>query len=220
MALTSNQKKMAWQTAVKNGEICADICTEHLRRRYIEESALIGTLAEELGMSVTRARWLLQARGVYRDRGHLNRTVKSVWNKGKRDPNARRHRMRAKRFSPEHRAKMAAAKRGCRGPLSNAWKGGHSTGHTAYGEIRVDGVRKYPHRVVAETILGRSLTKDEHVHHIDRCRSNNDPSNLLVIASRDHIKLHRAMRSNPDLDQRAWLRANGINFTDLVTCLA
>lgn len=47
------------------------------------------------------------------------------------------------------------------------------------------------HRIVMESVLGRLLTRKEVVHHRDHNRSNNDPSNLQLIASAsEHQKLH------------------------------
>lgn len=57
------------------------------------------------------------------------------------------------------------------------------------------------HRLVAETMLGRPLvtSRDESVaevvHHLDHCRTNNDPSNLQVLTMRDHRRLHAHERS-------------------------
>lgn len=48
------------------------------------------------------------------------------------------------------------------------------------------------HRLVAEAILGRDLTKTEVVHHCDDDRSNNDPKNIWVFASQsDHARYHQ-----------------------------
>jgi len=46
------------------------------------------------------------------------------------------------------------------------------------------------HRVVAEQILGRRLTANERVHHVDGNRTNNDPTNLLVVTPAQHTRLH------------------------------
>lgn len=40
------------------------------------------------------------------------------------------------------------------------------------------------HRYVMSKALGRPLTKDETVHHIDGCRQNNEPGNLRLFSSR------------------------------------
>lgn len=58
-----------------------------------------------------------------------------------------------------------------------------------YGELE--------HRVVASWMLGRPLTDEEVVHHIDENRRNNSPSNLIVFAnSSEHIKHHALMRQD------------------------
>lgn len=47
------------------------------------------------------------------------------------------------------------------------------------------------HRAVMEKHLGRKLSRDEHVHHIDGDRTNNDISNLVVLTRGEHSKIHR-----------------------------
>ena len=39
------------------------------------------------------------------------------------------------------------------------------------------------HRLVMEQILGRFLSREEVVHHIDKNKQNNDPSNLVLFSS-------------------------------------
>lgn len=50
--------------------------------------------------------------------------------------------------------------------------------------------RIYQHRLVLQKKLGRELRSDEVAHHIDGCRSNNDPVNLAVMVGREHAREH------------------------------
>lgn len=59
-----------------------------------------------------------------------------------------------------------------------------------YKKRRVNGKRKCLHRAIVEEYIGRQLTEDEVVHHIDGNRSNNDISNLMVMTQSKHAKLH------------------------------
>jgi hypothetical protein len=47
----------------------------------------------------------------------------------------------------------------------------------------------YEHRLIMESILGRILNKEEHVHHINSIRWDNDPNNLKVLSSSEHSKI-------------------------------
>lgn len=57
------------------------------------------------------------------------------------------------------------------------------------------------HRLVAEKLLGRFLTKNEDVHHINGDKTDNRPENLLVLSHSEHIRLHKnqAKRGKDDL---------------------
>lgn len=50
---------------------------------------------------------------------------------------------------------------------------------------------EYLHRKIAEKALGRKLSENEVVHHIDGNPSNNNISNLAVMDKETHIKLHK-----------------------------
>jgi hypothetical protein len=54
----------------------------------------------------------------------------------------------------------------------------------------------YVHRVVASEKIGRWLTTDEHVHHIDGNRKNNSPENITVLSASEHATLEQKERGN------------------------
>ncbi|EOG6122391.1 HNH endonuclease [Cronobacter sakazakii] len=47
------------------------------------------------------------------------------------------------------------------------------------------------HVVVMESIIGRRIKRNEHVHHKDRNKLNNHPSNLQLLTISEHSALHR-----------------------------
>lgn len=47
------------------------------------------------------------------------------------------------------------------------------------------------HIVVAEKEFGRALRDDEEVHHLDENKSNNSPSNLIILPKKSHTMLHK-----------------------------
>jgi hypothetical protein len=80
------------------------------------------------------------------------------------------------------------------GPDHPNWKGGHVNGQ-GYRIVYHNGKRRVEHRVIAEEILGRSLTSDEVVHHKDGNRANNSPNNLEVMTRRRHTKTNNGIRA-------------------------
>jgi ABC-type bacteriocin/lantibiotic exporter with double-glycine peptidase domain len=46
------------------------------------------------------------------------------------------------------------------------------------------------HRLLMEKHLGRKLTKNEIVHHIDNNPTNDNPENLQVMTQKEHARLH------------------------------
>jgi len=62
-----------------------------------------------------------------------------------------------------------------------------------YREIKIDKGGKgwiYEHRHVMATLIGRPLSRREHVHHIDGNTLNNDPSNLALMNPSEHHSHH------------------------------
>lgn len=49
------------------------------------------------------------------------------------------------------------------------------------------------HRHIASVKIGRWLTKEEHVHHIDDNPLNNSPSNLEILSHSEHASKHHPL---------------------------
>lgn len=58
------------------------------------------------------------------------------------------------------------------------------------GYLRNSQTDQYIHREVMEAHLGRKLLPEEHVHHIDEDKANNDISNLEIVSNSQHRKIH------------------------------
>lgn len=63
-----------------------------------------------------------------------------------------------------------------------------------YKGITIHYKKKYEHRRIMESILGRELTFNENVHHKDGNKLNNDPNNLELMSRSEHSRLHNLKR--------------------------
>lgn len=101
-----------------------------------------------------------------------------------------------KKLSPEHRAKVIRSLKQGKGVENGNWKGGKALqgGYVIircpdHPNARSNGY--YPeHRFVMEKVLGRLLSREEVVHHINGNKLDNRPENLILTTHQEHGKHH------------------------------
>jgi hypothetical protein len=95
----------------------------------------------------------------------------------------------------------------CKGPRHYAWTKGKITNASGYVLIRAG--ESHPmadpngyapeHRLVMATAIGRALTSDEVVHHINGVRDDNRIENLQLMSVGEHSSLHDDMKHRDSL---------------------
>lgn len=61
---------------------------------------------------------------------------------------------------------------------------------------KIIGRRTRSHRSLVEDFLGRKLSKEEIIHHIDGDKLNNSITNLRIVSRSEHAKIH-STKNNP-----------------------
>jgi len=111
------------------------------------------------------------------------------------------HFWKGKKHTEEAKKKQSERKQGVYvGDKHPLWKGGRKKGVNGYillwcpshPHADVDG-RVLEHRLVMEKHLGRYLTSEEHIHHINRIKDDNRIENLVKTTNKEHNHLfHRS----------------------------
>ena len=87
-----------------------------------------------------------------------------------------------------------------RGPAHFLWKGGRRITSKGYVHLYMPehpsanySGHIYEHRLVMERKIGRSLKKDEFIHHINGNKQDNRIENLKMVDARTHWRIHMAL---------------------------
>jgi len=147
-----------------------------------KRGASLTELSSHFGLPISTARYHLEKAGVLRSRAD---GVRGAAKKGKIGSGLRG---KPRTFTEKHKLAISAARRG----WADECAAGVSIKSSGYREYTMgDQKNRSEHVVIMEKRLGRKLLQDEHVHHIDGNRLNNNENNLALVTRSGHARIHR-----------------------------
>lgn len=162
-------------TEIINEYLSKDISLRDLAKKYNSNHKTIGYLLKRAGVPI-------------KDKGKM---IKLAWEK---QPHPRLGKkgilcpVYGHKHSEETKQKLREMNLGDK---NAQWKNGKTKHSLGYVLVTIDGEQILEHRVVAEKSLGRKLRPDEIVHHINKNKTDNTPSNLMVMTRAEHIREHK-----------------------------
>jgi hypothetical protein len=157
-----------------------------LRREYETKSMQI--IANDLGVSVGTVRNAFLRFGIKRkDRAEYIRGKPKSEETKKKMSDKRKEYWECHTDRDDFRIKISNSRR----------RNGTQSGYPAIYIIGRGYV--HAHRYIMEQIIGRELSKDEVVHHVDGNRMNNSPDNLLLTTHSEHASIHDYIRKKDKL---------------------
>lgn len=165
---------------------------EEIIERYQNSNLSLRDLARLYNTNHCSLSYLLKRAGIpIKDKGEM---ISEAW---KKQPHPRLGKKGAecpvygRRHSDETKKKMRDNMLGDKSP---AWINGRTRHPLGYVLVTIDGSQLLEHRVLMEKHLGRKLSPDEVVHHINGNRTDNRIENLTVMSRAEHMIHHKIGR--------------------------
>ena len=171
-----------------------------LRQKYVVEHKTMHAVAEEMGIAVGSVYNWIKRLGIQARKNTDYEITEKQRENGRKAAAFRK----GVSLTEEQKAKISIANKGHYTKKSKF--GGHRKKRTD-GYIGVY-VPDHPfcnadgyvmeHRLVMEEYLGRYLTKDEVVHHVNHKRNDNRLENLRVMTFEEHARMHITERNKKE----------------------
>ncbi len=127
---------------------------------------------------------------------------------------------RARGLCPRHYEKLKRYGSPYMGRTNRAIGTGHLRKADGYLMVRVNGVERLEHLVVAEKALGHSLPRKARVHHVNENRQDNRPENLVICPDDNYHKLlHQRMRAMKATGHADWRKCQFCQQWSAPSCI-